>query len=65
MSRRDSLVWGVVGALAFLVALQGYELWSGRLVDPVVKFGVALAVLLGAAALSHVTRRRLRGSESP
>lgn len=62
---KASLLWGVVGALAFLVALQGYELWSGDRVDLLVKFGVAVVVLVGATGLTSAARDRLPGSESP
>ncbi|WP_247005672.1 hypothetical protein [Halorientalis litorea] len=55
MERRTkrSLLWGVVGALSFLVLLQGYELVTGEFVDVPVKFGTALAVLVGATALTY------------
>jgi len=55
---KQSLLWGVIGALSFLVLLQGYELITGRLVDWLVKLGTAVVVLVGATALTHVTARR-------
>ena len=64
-STKSSLLWGVVGALAFLVLLQGYELVTGQRVTVAAKAGVAVAVLVGATALSHVARGRLPGNESP
>ncbi|MFB6074121.1 MAG: hypothetical protein ABEJ89_03830 [Haloarculaceae archaeon] len=63
--RREALLWGVVGALAFLVALQGYELWSGERVAWLVKLGVAVVVFAGASGLVSLARGRLPGSESP
>jgi hypothetical protein len=51
---KHSLLWGVVGALAFLVLLQGYELLSGYRYDVAVKAGAALAVAAGASALTYV-----------
>lgn len=62
---RDSLVWGVVGGLSFLVLLQGYELLSGTRVTIVAKAGVAVAVVTGATALSYAVRDYLPGNESP
>ena len=62
---KSSLLWGVVGCLAFLVLLQGYELLADVRVSLVAKFGVALVVLIAATGLSHVTRDRLPGNESP
>jgi hypothetical protein len=62
---KSSLLWGVVGSLAFLVLLQGYELLADVRVAILVKFGVALVVLVAGTALSYVTRNRLPGNESP
>jgi len=45
---KSSLLWGVVGALCFLVLIQGYELVTDQRVSVLVKFGVAL--LVGAVA---------------
>jgi hypothetical protein len=56
---RDSLVWGAVGGLAFLVLIQGYELWAGRGVDALVKVGVAALVAVVAGGLNRALRRRL------
>jgi len=58
---KAGLLWGAVGALAFLVALQGYELWSGYRYALAVKFGVATAVGAGAAGLSYAAEPRLFG----
>jgi hypothetical protein len=58
---KASLLWGVVGLLAFLVAVQGYELITGYRYALAVKAGVALAVGVGATGLSHLAERRLFG----
>jgi len=62
---RSSLLWGVVGCLSFLVLLQGYELLAGTRVTLGVKAGVAIAVAVGATALTYVARDHLPGNESP
>ena len=62
---KSSLLWGVVAGLAFLVLLQGYELLSGQRVALGAKFGVAVAVLVGATALTYAAQARLPGNESP
>jgi methylaspartate ammonia-lyase len=61
--RKDSLLWGLVGALAFLVLVQGYELVTDQGVALAVKGGVALAVLAATAAAAHTLRPRLAGNE--
>ena len=58
--RKASLLWGLIGGLSFLVLLQGYELLSADRVDWLVKFGVALLVVVGAAALSYAYQQRAR-----
>jgi hypothetical protein len=62
---KSSLLWGVVGGLAFLVLLQGYELLSGQRVTIAAKAGVTVAVLVGATALTYAAQNRLPGNESP
>jgi len=64
--RRGAVLWGLVAALAFLVLLQGYELVADRRTTLLVKFGIAAAVGVVAAAttwllgprLSQIARRR-------
>ncbi|WP_193570240.1 MULTISPECIES: hypothetical protein [Halorussus] len=56
---KASVLWGVVGLLAFLVALQGYELATGYRYPVAVKAGVALAVGVGATGLSYALEGRL------
>lgn len=52
--RRASLLWGLVGALAFLVLVQGFELLGGESVTVAVKAGVAVAVGVAAAMSSYL-----------
>jgi hypothetical protein len=51
---KSSLLWGLVGGLAFLVLLQGYELVSAERVAWLVKFAVAALVVVGASGVSYV-----------
>jgi len=53
---KDSLLWGVVGALSFLVLVQGYELLTEAAVTVGVKLGVALLVGVAAAVVTHLAR---------
>ena len=50
---KASLLWGAVGVLAFLVLLQGYELWTGYRYTLPIKLGVAVVVGLGATVASY------------
>ena len=57
---KSSVLWGVVGALSFLVLAQGYRLFGiGRITFPVM-VGVALVVGIVATALAHVVGGGLR-----
>jgi hypothetical protein len=56
---KASVLWGLVGLLAFLVALQGYELATGYRYSLAVKVGTALAVAIGATMLSYLAEDRL------
>jgi len=56
---RESVLWGVVGALAFLVLIQGYELLGDAGVTLLVKAGVALLVAVVAGLTAHVVGPRL------
>jgi hypothetical protein len=52
--RTSSLLWGVVGALTFLVLVQGYRLVLGTLgISPLAIGAVALCVGVSAAALTN------------
>ncbi|AAV47310.1 unknown [Haloarcula marismortui ATCC 43049] len=62
---KASLLWGVVGGLAFLVLIQGYELLAGVPVSIPAKAGVAVAVGVGATLTSYRMQPRLFGNESP
>ena len=62
---KASLLWGLVGALAFLVLVQGYELLAGQRVTVGAKAGVAVAVAAGATVLTYTAQDRLPGNESP
>ncbi len=55
-SVRSSLLWGVVGALAFLVLAQGYVIAVGRLpLGFFGRIGVALVIGVVVAVVSHAT----------
>lgn len=60
---RASLLWGLVGALSFLVLVQGYELAGGRGVTVGAKVGVAAAVGVAASGLSYAFGGWLAGRE--
>ncbi|MFY4811501.1 hypothetical protein [Haloarcula argentinensis] len=62
---KASLLWGVVGGLAFLVLIQGYELLAGAPVSIPAKAGVAVVVGVGATLASYRMQPRLFGNESP
>ena len=50
---RYDLAWALVGALAFLVLLQGYELLAEVRIAVRVKVGVALAVGVASSVLTR------------
>jgi hypothetical protein len=50
---RSGLLWGAVGALAFLALVQGLQLLTAATVDLAVALGVALAVGVAAAAAAY------------
>ncbi|MFC6731429.1 MULTISPECIES: hypothetical protein [unclassified Haladaptatus] len=56
---KASLLWGVIGALSFLVLLQAYELVAGQPVDLLVKFAVALVVGVGATVVTYLAEPTL------
>jgi len=51
---KASLLWGVVGALAFLVGLQAFRLATGEGATLPVAVGVALLVGVTAAASTYL-----------
>lgn len=56
---RTAILWGVIGGLAFLVLLQGYELLADRRVDWLAKFGVAVLVGIAATATTRLLQDHL------
>jgi hypothetical protein len=58
---KASLLWGVVGALTFLVGIQGFRLVTGEGATLPVAVGVALLVGVTAAATTYVLDGRLPG----
>jgi len=61
--RKSSLLWGVVGALAFLALVQGYRLLVEPLTVSAAVFG-AVALLVGATAagVTYVLEPRIHGN---
>jgi hypothetical protein len=57
---KASLLWGLVGALAYLVLVQGYDLAFGLDVGLAARFGVAALVGAVAAGLTYRLRPRFR-----
>jgi hypothetical protein len=55
---KSSLLWGLVGALTFLVLVQGYDLAFGLGMGMGVRVGVAVFVGTVAAGLTHRLRPR-------
>lgn len=61
---RSALLWGLVGALAFLVLVQGYNLFGGRLpVGPAGIAAIAAAVLGVTAAVAYAAEPRIAGEK--
>ena len=57
---KSSLLWGMVGGLAFLVLLQGYQLFTDQFVSVELVAGVAVVVGTVTAAVAQLLRPRLR-----
>ena len=53
---KSSFLWGLIGGLSFLVLIQGYHLATGEFVGVGLMAGVALAVGIVSAILTHVLR---------
>lgn len=51
---KASLLWGAVGALSFLVLVQGYELFTDERLTFALKFAVAGGVALAAAGSTYL-----------
>ena len=58
---KASLLWGVTGALVFLVGLQAFRLVTGEGATLGVTVGVALAVGVVAGVASYVVEGRVVG----
>jgi predicted membrane channel-forming protein YqfA (hemolysin III family) len=59
---KSSLLWGLVGVLAFLVLVQGYRLVVGSpRIDALAVGGVALLVGAAAAGATYALEPRLNG----
>ncbi|WP_363467740.1 hypothetical protein [Halogeometricum borinquense] len=61
---RSAGLWGVVGALAFLVLVQGYRLVGGSLglgIGATVGIAVGIAVVVGIAAYATESRLATKG----
>lgn len=58
---KSSLLWGVIGALSFLVLVQGYELFTDDRLAFAMKFAVAGVVALAAAGSTYLVDPRLFG----
>lgn len=61
--RKAALLWGVVGGLAFLVLIQGYELVTSQGVAALVKLAVAVVVFAASTAVTYSFQPRLVGNE--
>ena len=62
---KATVLWGLVGGLAFLVLVQGYELVGGVRVTALVKAAVALVVAGATIAVTYLTWPVLYGNERP
>ncbi|GAA0458667.1 hypothetical protein MUK72_02880 [Halococcus dombrowskii] len=60
---KTSLLWGAVGALAFLVLAQGYELIAAPGISLLVKLAIAAIVWIVASVASYLFEDRLARSE--
>ena len=60
---KSSLLWGLVGGMAFLALVQGYHLFGGDFVGVAPMVGGALGVLVVTTGLAHALRPRLTESE--
>ena len=60
---KASLLWGAVGALSFLVLVQGYELLAAPGISLLVKLAIAAVVGVVASGASYVFEGWLMRSE--
>lgn len=57
---KSSLLWGLIGALSYLVLIQAYHLTTGQFVGIREMAGVAVAVGMISAVLVHLLRPWIR-----
>jgi len=58
--QKSSLLWGSMGALSFLVLVQGYRLFVGTFdIGAVAIGGIALLVGAAAAGITHALASRI------
>ncbi len=57
---KSAVLWGLVGALSFLVLLQGYEVIVDASTPLVITAAVTVVIGVLAAGLSYVVEGRLR-----
>ena len=60
---KSSLLWGLTGALVFLVGLQAFRLVTGESVTVEATVGVALLVGVVASVASYVVEGRTLGAK--
>ena len=60
---KSGLLWGAVGALAFLVLAQGYELLAAPGISLLVKLAIAAVVWVVAGVASYLLEGWLARSE--
>lgn len=58
---KASLLWGTIGALSFLVLIQGYELLTGARLSFALKFVVAAIVGFAAVGSTYAAEPVLFG----
>jgi hypothetical protein len=56
---KASLLWGLTGALVFLVGLQAFRLVTGETVTPGATAGVALLVGVVASVAAYIVEGRV------
>jgi hypothetical protein len=62
---KASVLWGLVGAMAFLVLVQGYHLFADDFLGIGPMAAGALVVLVATTTAAHTLRPRLTQNESP
>jgi hypothetical protein len=62
---KSSVLWGTVGAMAFLALVQGYHLVVDDFLGVAPMAAGAVVVLVATTAAAHTLRPRLPQNESP